>query len=60
MNSDNPWIPIAIGVLGLATGLGLAWVVTRPKSIEHLAQEKLMEDAVKNHVKRLKSKRGRR
>jgi hypothetical protein len=57
MNGDNPWVPIVIGLLGLSAGFGLAYAVTRPKSIEHLAHEKLMEDAVKNHVKRLKRMR---
>jgi hypothetical protein len=57
MNTESPWVPILIGLAGLATGLGLAYVVTRPKSIETLAHERLMEDAVKNHVKRLKRSR---
>jgi hypothetical protein len=54
MNTDSPWIPIGIGVLGLLAGLGLAYAVTRPKSLETLAHEKLMEERVKNHVKHLK------
>lgn len=51
-NADNPWIPISVGVAGFMIGLGLAYVVTRPKSAEQIAHEMYRENAIRKHVRR--------
>jgi hypothetical protein len=57
--SESPWIPILVGVTGLAIGFGLAYVVTRPKTAAELAHEMMREEEVRAHVRRLRNPRRR-
>ena len=43
--STGAWGPVLLGLAGFAAGVGLAYVVTRPKSPAQIAHEMLVHEA---------------